>query len=301
MFDTTCIFLGPYRNLTSLTASVLSLHPSVQVLNHGGERIFDNPNLNIFSNPSDETYQNLCEFLLGASSGMRRGYFGGSILKANAYKRGTLKKLYLDRFGDAAVKEKIKCFVWKESQRCSYQIRKNEAVALQSIENHQSLRFLMPVRNPLDCAYSNFVSGKYTIFFTGHSASKPYVGESRKERLKHKECSSLFIERFEQIINVLISEYLFFLNLRKRYQNRFFFFCENEISRDLMSDLADFLRISQDERWINDSLSTFSVEKKYQFPDSLNEKTIELIQDRLGEFNDFKYRIINLLEKEAVV
>ncbi|MHB8529324.1 MAG: hypothetical protein ACYC8V_07420, partial [Caulobacteraceae bacterium] len=35
----TAVILGPYRNLTTLTASVLALHPQCQVLNHASDRI----------------------------------------------------------------------------------------------------------------------------------------------------------------------------------------------------------------------------------------------------------------------
>ncbi|MCW5878805.1 MAG: hypothetical protein KIS80_08075, partial [Anaerolineales bacterium] len=44
--ESVCLFLGPYRNLTTLTASMLSLHPECQVLNHAGTRVFPNKNLN---------------------------------------------------------------------------------------------------------------------------------------------------------------------------------------------------------------------------------------------------------------
>ena len=35
-----CLTPGPYRNLTTLTVSVLYLHPDYQVLNHAGTRLF---------------------------------------------------------------------------------------------------------------------------------------------------------------------------------------------------------------------------------------------------------------------
>ena len=40
--ESVCLTLGPYRNLTTLTASVLFLHPNCQVLNHAGIRIYGN-------------------------------------------------------------------------------------------------------------------------------------------------------------------------------------------------------------------------------------------------------------------
>lgn len=37
--QTVGLFVGPYRNLTTLTAAVLALHPRCQVLNHAGDRL----------------------------------------------------------------------------------------------------------------------------------------------------------------------------------------------------------------------------------------------------------------------
>ena len=40
--------LGPYRNLSTLTASIAALHPNCQVLNHAGEKILNNDSLDFF-------------------------------------------------------------------------------------------------------------------------------------------------------------------------------------------------------------------------------------------------------------
>ena len=37
--ETICLLSGPYRNLTTLTASMAVLHPNCQVLNHAQGRI----------------------------------------------------------------------------------------------------------------------------------------------------------------------------------------------------------------------------------------------------------------------
>jgi len=38
--ESVCITLGPYRNLTTLTASVLFLHPNCKVLNYAARRVY---------------------------------------------------------------------------------------------------------------------------------------------------------------------------------------------------------------------------------------------------------------------
>lgn len=44
-----CLALGPYRNLTTLTASVIALHPNCQVLNHGWSRVAGKGKLNFLT------------------------------------------------------------------------------------------------------------------------------------------------------------------------------------------------------------------------------------------------------------
>ena len=46
-----CLALGPYRNLTTLTAGILSLHPQCQVLNHAGVRLLPDPERNFLADP----------------------------------------------------------------------------------------------------------------------------------------------------------------------------------------------------------------------------------------------------------
>lgn len=76
-------FLGPYRNLTTLTASVLALHPHVQVLNHAGRRLLKQPELDFITEPS--TWNRFCEVALAESRGGTAGLHGGSITHSHAF------------------------------------------------------------------------------------------------------------------------------------------------------------------------------------------------------------------------
>ena len=42
-----CLMVGPYRNLTTLLAGVMALHPNVQVMNHGMVTLFKNKENNM--------------------------------------------------------------------------------------------------------------------------------------------------------------------------------------------------------------------------------------------------------------
>ena len=60
--ESVCILLGPYRNLTTLTCSVLSLHPQCVVLNHAGLRTLRNPKLNFLANYSPDKFSEFVRY-----------------------------------------------------------------------------------------------------------------------------------------------------------------------------------------------------------------------------------------------
>jgi hypothetical protein len=82
---TVCMTLGPYRNLTALTAAVLFLHPNCQVLNHAGNRIFGDEKLDFISNYSNEIFEAFTRYAIYISQKGRRGDYGGSITLSHGY------------------------------------------------------------------------------------------------------------------------------------------------------------------------------------------------------------------------
>ena len=62
---TVCLMLGPYRNLTTLTAAIVGLHPNCQVLNHGGMQVFRNNTINFLGDYSDERFEAFIRFAVG--------------------------------------------------------------------------------------------------------------------------------------------------------------------------------------------------------------------------------------------
>ena len=77
--ETVCLALGPYRNLTTLTAATLFLHPNCQVLNHAGNRIYGNEEVDFLSNYSKERFDRFIQFATQISIQGARGDVGGSI------------------------------------------------------------------------------------------------------------------------------------------------------------------------------------------------------------------------------
>src|SRR5262245_48814895 len=77
--DTVGLFLCPNRNLTTLTAAILSLHPQVQVLNHGFDRLRAAGLLKFLYTGRDDDLDHFIRGATAMAGGGRRGDHGGSI------------------------------------------------------------------------------------------------------------------------------------------------------------------------------------------------------------------------------
>ena len=82
-----CIMLGPYRNLTTLTAGIVFLHPNCQVLNHAALRVLPVKPVNFFQNHSQATFDNFIQYAIYLSqSGRREDWdLGGTLTVSHAF------------------------------------------------------------------------------------------------------------------------------------------------------------------------------------------------------------------------
>ena len=110
--DTLVCLAGPYRNLTTLTASIAALHPNCQVLNHAQERILPHREVDFLVITLLKDGPNFYS-IHSLSVGGERGRNGGSILHSHAFDSGKVKKLYRNRYGNALIKERVVSVLWK--------------------------------------------------------------------------------------------------------------------------------------------------------------------------------------------
>jgi hypothetical protein len=237
---TVCVFLGPYRNLTTLTAAVLHLHPFCQVLNHAGSRILGVPELDFLVDRSEATFARFCEFALSASQTGQRGRYGGSITYSHAFDGDLLRETHRRRYGNAMTKGTVQAIVWKESLRVSQRIREQRVDLGGLLDGNERVRFLMPVRHPLDCALSNIRTGHAAMLCTG---GPPDVRE---------------------VAAAVLAELAWFRELARRHgPGAFLSFFEFEVGEALLTRVRDFLRLDPDERWMQDALGCFRVKAGY--------------------------------------
>jgi hypothetical protein len=251
-----CLFLGPYRNLTTLTASILALHPNCQVLNHAGERVLENRRLNFLSKYGDDRFYAFCRFAIDESQGGKHGDHGGSITLSHAFDYPKMKEVYERRFGTSLLRDDLRCIAWKESLRVANHLRERDGDIEALVERNAKIRFLMPVRNPMDCAVSNRKTG-HVRHFRGL-----------------RETAGV-----EEILAAFLEEYAWFARLEDRFPGRFFSFLEYEVDAETLSRLAGFLDLDAPETWIADALEVYDVTGKYTHPPELIEHYETLVRE----------------------
>jgi hypothetical protein len=239
------LILGPYRNLTTLTASILSLHPDSQVLNHGGKRLLRGRQ-DFIAAYSDERLDRFCTSALEASVSGKRGDYGGSIRLSHAFDSEAVSVLYEDRYGNEMIKEHIACLVWKESQLVTNKIRSSPDKINHLIEVAPRLRYLMPVRNPLDCAMSNMR--------TGHA--------DRIEGADHGDLVS--------VLDRILESIAWFSQIAAGHPECCFMFFQDEAADVICDGLVRALGIKDDEEWRRAVAISFDVKgKQYDYEPSL--------------------------------
>jgi hypothetical protein len=241
------IILGPYRNLTSLTAGILSLHPHCQVLNHAGPRLL-HARQDFLGRYSDRRLDRFCEAALSVSTRGQRGGYGGSIRYSHAFDREDLQRLYDTRFGDQMMKDDVRCLIWKESQFVTNRIRESEPKIGHLLDRAPRLRFLMPVRNPLDCARSNMRTDQAKLI--------PGVDP----------------DDAASVVDGIVEEIAWFARLASARPDRFLSFFEDVSAPSLCDGLVRVLDIEDDREWRDATDVALDVKgESYEHPPELRD------------------------------
>ncbi|MCP4693418.1 MAG: PqqD family peptide modification chaperone [Desulfobacterales bacterium] len=255
---TVCLTLGPYRNLTTLTAGIVSLHPSCQVLNHGAIRILSDKRVNFLQDYSESKFHRFVRRVISMSREWRAGLHGGSILTSHAFfNHDIMKKSYRDRYGQTLLKKDVKCLFWKDSMQLSNFIKRKRPDLADIFARNDRLKFLTPIRNPMDCAISNY---------------------------RHHVSRYLELEVFslENILERSLKEIAWFLDRQDAHPGRFFCYFENEFDEHLLARLAEFLQIDADHQWIRDALACYRLKKPYTHSPELIDLYDRLIRSRFS-------------------
>lgn len=276
--QTLCMTLGPQRNLTTLTATLIALHPHAQVLNHAGRRILRDARFDFFQNPDQSIYQNFIKFALQISQGGKRGAYGGSIRHAHSFdKQYPVYHKYHNRYGNSAIKDQVKLLFWKDSMRVGKHIRTEVKSLEKLLEKFSQLKFIMPVRFPLDVMRSTREKGYHRLYDTLNSTS------TEAETLK-----------------AILEEMKWFCQLQQRFPKSFFCFFEHQFGEQTLIDLSDFLHLEVDEQWMKDSLEVFQVRRPYEHSAEIQRYFTAQVEALFADFPIFQSNMFRFLELRSV-
>lgn len=272
--QTVCLALGPYRNLTTLTAAMIALHPQCQVLNHGGKHILGNPQLDFLVDPSPSRLEAFIRAAIQLSRGGMRGDEGGSLLFSHAFDpQYQARTLYQQRFGEQRVKEEIRVLFWKESLRISNHLRNHAVDVAQLLARQPKLKFLLPVRHPLDCAVSNLKEGHVRLLLNGNHHAPP-----------------------EQVVEQILDELLWVQQLCQQQPERFFVYFAHAFEPKTVTDLAHFLGVEADAQWQRDACALFHVARSYQHSAALIEFYQAAVQRKFAADPTFARALLRFVE-----
>ena len=268
--ESLCLISGPYRNLTTLTASIAVLHPNCQVLNHAQGRILPHNKVNFFKRYSEKRFNNFIKYSILLSLSGFRGILGGSILLSHAFDKSLVNEKYKNRFENKLLKDNIKCLLWKEGLHLKNHLINHNIKELDLITQNPKIRFILPIRNPLDCARSNQKTGMSNIFLNINEEST-----------------------FQDILKEILDEILEFLKNKKHYPNNFFHYYQHSFNANILKNFCDFTKLPFDEKWKNDVLEIYNIKPSY----SHNQDDILFYKNYIHKkFKDFPDAIRNLIK-----
>jgi hypothetical protein len=262
--------LGPYRNLTTMTAALFALHPEAVVLNHAAMRVFGT-RFDPFDDLSPARWR---AFKAGATRLLRHGRkssYGGSVLYSHAF-RGSLLALYRERFGDTLLKPGATTLFWKDSMRFQNRFKAGRPAMEDWLAANDQTVFIFPVRDPMDCARSNRATGHWH-----HLVPK---GEAQ----------------FGPILRRVLEALRWFRHWERRNPARFWSFTEAEIDASFPARFAAFCRLAADPGWLADAPRAIAVVERSEHKPENRELCARLVADLFGDDPDMRVRLAVFLD-----
>ena len=261
------IILGPYRNLSTLVAATLSLRRDCLVLNHAADRLLADPKLDFFTRVNAETLAHFMDAAREASREGTRGDFGGSILHSHAFGDPALKALYVQRFGEGGLKPYAQCLVWKDSMRVQNRLMADCNLFDRLCSAFPDLRFLLPMREVLDCAQSNLSTG-----YIKHLGGKRGIS-------------------INTALDRVLDAFVWALEQREKHAHRIFVLTQGDDPQAAFSALGEFLGLNPDEAWLNDASRVFKVKSGAEHDDSARLYARDTARARLARWPDILKRL----------
>jgi hypothetical protein len=267
--STVCMPLGPYRNLTTLTATICASHPEMMVLNHAGPRILHEADVDLLTG-GEKVRRRFLAYAVRWSQGGRSGDYGGNIRYSHAFLHPGIDDLYRRWNGEAVIGPRVRSLFWKESMRALNHLHANGRSPREAAAERPWLRFVMPVRRPLDCAASNLA--------TGHVAHLDVP----------EDAGRLTVARY--ILSVIRS----FAEDSATLPGAFFLFTQDELNAKTLESFCGFLGVNFELAWARDVLDTVNLTPGYAHTPADVHGYRQAVDEMFADMPDLRSRLLAL-------
>lgn len=258
--------LGPYRNLTTMTAALFALHPQAVVLNHAADRVFGS-RYDPFDDLRPERWQAFKAGALRLLQHGRKSSYGGNVLLSHAFRGRPIEAAYRARFGDVLAKPAATTLFWKDSMRFQNRFEAGRPPIEEVLAATPEPVFLFPVRNPMDCARSNLA--------TGHV-----------RHLVPKDQRS-----FEPTLRRVLDALRWFRRHERADPTRFWSFTEAELGGDFFARFAAFARLPADPAWLADAPRAVEIARRSEHKPGRPELYARLVDEFFADDPDMRARL----------
>lgn len=258
--------LGPYRNLTTMTAALFALHPQAVVLNHAADRVFASRH-DPFDAPSPERWRAFKAVALRLLRHGRKSSYGGNVLLSHAFRGRPIAAVYADRFGDVLAKPAATTLFWKDSMRFQNRFEAGDPRIDDFIAAVPGAVFIFPVRNPMDCARSNLA--------TGHV-----------RHLVPKDRSN-----FDAALRRVLEALRWFRARERADPARFWSFTEAELGGDFFVRFAAFARLPADPAWLADAPRAVEIARRSEHKPGRPQLYARLVAELFADDPDMRARL----------
>jgi hypothetical protein len=209
------------------------------VLNHAGVRVLRNPRLNFLADYSPDKFREFVRYAGFSSRGGMRGMYGGDIRLSHAFDREAMREARAQLQGSA--RGAARCLVWKDSHLVTNFLRSASIDVRGLLQRNDKIRFLLPIRNPIDCAISNLTTraGQVAFFGQAHGMSSATP--------------------LEELVGAVLDEIAWFVSLREASgrPDNFLLYFEHSMGRDVLERMLAFLRLPRDEAYLSAATEAF--------------------------------------------
>ncbi len=262
--------LGPYRNLTTMTAALFAFHPNAVVLNHAADRIFGSRS-DPFAALDPARWRRFKATALRLLAHGRKSSYGGNVLLSHAFRTGPLRPLYHARFGDTLRKPAATTLFWKDSMRFQNRFESGRPPIEAFFAAHDQSRFVFPVRNPMDCTRSNLA--------TGHARHLVPMPE----------------RQFGPVLTRILQALRWFRLRERAAPDRFWSFTEDELGDGFLDRFAAFCRVPEDAGWREDGPRTIEIVPKSEHTEERRTLYVKLVGGLFADDLEMRARLERFL------